>query len=71
MISFEYVIKEPVGIHARPAGMLNKEARKYKSAIVVHKGISCPIKKSPPSDSDSNTSTLSWKCSLSIRQVAS
>ena len=22
MISFEYVIKEPVGIHARPAGML-------------------------------------------------
>ena len=38
MISFEYVIKEPVGIHARPAGMLNKEARKYKSAIIVHKG---------------------------------
>ena len=38
MISFEYVIKEPVGIHARPAGMLNKEARKYKSAIVVHRG---------------------------------
>ena len=38
MISFEYVITEPVGIHARPAGMLNKEARKYKSAIVVHRG---------------------------------
>ena len=35
MISFEYVIKEPVGIHARPAGMLNKEARKYKSANVL------------------------------------
>ena len=30
MKSFEYTIKEPVGLHARPAGMLNKEARKYK-----------------------------------------
>ena len=38
MKSFEYVITEPVGIHARPAGMLNKEARKYKSAILVHRG---------------------------------
>ena len=38
MKSFEYTITEPVGIHARPAGMLNKEARKYKSAIVVHRG---------------------------------
>jgi len=38
MKSFEYVITEPVGIHARPAGMLSKEAKKYKSAIVVHRG---------------------------------
>ena len=38
MKSFEYVITEPVGIHARPAGMLNKEAKKYKSAILVHRG---------------------------------
>ena len=38
MKSFEYVITEPVGLHARPAGMLNKEARKFKSAIVVHRG---------------------------------
>ena len=38
MKSFEYVITEPVGIHARPAGMLNKEARKYKSAITIHAG---------------------------------
>ena len=36
MKSFEYTIKEPVGLHARPAGMLNKEARKYKSAIIIH-----------------------------------
>ena len=38
MKSFEYVITEPVGIHARPAGMLNKEAKKYKSTILVHRG---------------------------------
>ena len=38
MKSVEYVITEPVGLHARPAGMLNKEARKFKSAIVVHRG---------------------------------
>lgn len=38
MKSFEYTIQEPVGLHARPAGMLNKEARKYKSAIIIHSG---------------------------------
>ena len=38
MKSFVYEITEPIGIHARPAGLLNKEARKYKSAIIVHKG---------------------------------
>ena len=38
MKSFEYTIKEPVGLHARPAGMLNKEARKYKSVITIHTG---------------------------------
>ena len=38
MKSFEYVITEPVGIHARPAGMLNKEAKKYQSAIMIHRG---------------------------------
>ena len=38
MKSFEYVITEPVGIHARPAGMLSKEGRKYKSTICVVKG---------------------------------
>ena len=37
MISFEYTIKDPVGIHARPAGMLSREGKKYKSAICVIK----------------------------------
>lgn len=35
MKEFEYVIKDSVGIHARPAGMLVKEAKKYESRIVI------------------------------------
>lgn len=35
MQQFEYVIKDAVGIHARPAGLLVKEAKHYKSKITV------------------------------------
>lgn len=35
MQKFEYVIKDEVGIHARPAGLLVKEAKKYDSSILV------------------------------------
>lgn len=38
MKNFSYVIKDEVGIHARPAGILVKEAKKYQSKIVVAKG---------------------------------
>jgi phosphocarrier protein len=38
MKSFDYVLKDPVGIHARPAGLLVKEAKKYLSAIEVKSG---------------------------------
>jgi phosphocarrier protein len=38
MIEVKYVIKDPVGIHARPAGLLVKEAKKYKSTITFIKG---------------------------------
>ena len=37
MLSFEYTVKDPIGIHARPAGMLSREGKKYKSAITVIK----------------------------------
>lgn len=37
MKKFEYVIKDKLGIHARPAGMLAKEAKKYQSKIVLEK----------------------------------
>ena len=38
MKSFEYTITDPVGIHARPAGVLVKEIKKYASTITVKKG---------------------------------
>ena len=38
MKSFEYTITDPVGIHARPAGVLVKEIKKYASAVTVKKG---------------------------------
>ena len=38
MKSFNYTITDPVGIHARPAGVLVKEAKKYASAVSVVKG---------------------------------
>ncbi len=37
MKEFEYVIKDNEGIHARPAGMLAKEVKKYKSTIRISK----------------------------------
>lgn len=38
MKRFEYVIKDEAGIHARPACMLTKEARKYESRAVLYAG---------------------------------
>ena len=35
MQSFTYVIKDELGIHARPAGLLVKEAKKYTSTITL------------------------------------
>lgn len=37
MQKFSYTIKEEVGIHARPAGLLVKEAKKYASKITICK----------------------------------
>ena len=35
MKEFTYTIKEPVGIHARPAGMLAKEAKSCQSTVTI------------------------------------
>ncbi len=37
MKSFEYTVKDPIGIHARPAGQLSREGKKYQSVITVTK----------------------------------
>lgn len=37
MKQFQYTITDPVGIHARPAGLLVKTARGFVSAITVEK----------------------------------
>lgn len=38
MKAFSYVIKDEIGIHARPAGQLVNEAKKYESTIMVKCG---------------------------------
>ena len=35
MIEFSYTIKDELGIHARPAGMLVKEAKAFTSKITL------------------------------------
>ncbi len=37
MKQFSYVITDSQGIHARPAGLLVKEAKKYASAMTIEK----------------------------------
>lgn len=38
MKQFEYTIHDPLGIHARPAGLLAKEAKKFTSVCTITKG---------------------------------
>lgn len=38
MKEFTYTIQEAVGIHARPAGLLVKEVKKYQSTGTITKG---------------------------------
>jgi len=38
MKEFTYTITNPIGIHARPAGLLVKEAKKYTSVCTVTRG---------------------------------
>ncbi|MDR2397432.1 MAG: HPr family phosphocarrier protein [Spirochaetaceae bacterium] len=46
MKELSYTITDPVGIHARPAGMLIKELSQYASTITISRGSdSCDGKK--------------------------
>lgn len=35
MKSFQYVVKDELGIHARPAGVLAKEAKNFTSKVLI------------------------------------
>ena len=46
MKTFQYIITDPIGLHARPAGMLVKEAKKYESTItIIKEGKACDATK--------------------------
>ena len=37
MKKFTYTIKDEIGIHARPAGLLAKKAKEFESAVMLSK----------------------------------
>ena len=39
MKEFKYVVQDELGLHARPAGLLVKEAAKYKSTVTQDSGV--------------------------------
>ena len=46
MKQFTYTIKDELGVHARPAGLLVKLAKKYTSKVTIEKdGKACDILK--------------------------
>jgi len=46
MKQFQYVIKDPNGLHARPAGLLVQQAQKYESRIELSRdGKSASLKR--------------------------
>ena len=38
MVLFEFTVQDESGLHARPAGLLVKEAMKCKSSVILKKG---------------------------------
>ena len=37
MKTFSYTIKDEIGIHARPAGLLAKKAKEFESTVMIEK----------------------------------
>jgi phosphocarrier protein len=37
MIAFKYDVKDELGLHARPAGLIVKQVKNYKSKITIEK----------------------------------
>lgn len=38
MVTFRYEVKDRAGLHARPACLLAREAKKYQSSIIIQRG---------------------------------
>jgi len=38
MKEFKFTVTDPIGIHARPAGLLVREAKQFTSAVTIIKG---------------------------------
>lgn len=38
MVKFTFTVNDPMGLHARPAGLLVKEAAKCSSKVTIKKG---------------------------------
>jgi len=38
MKKFDYTITDPIGLHARPAGLFVRAASAYESNVTIHKG---------------------------------
>ena len=38
MKQFQFTIRDPLGIHARPAGLLAREAKKFSSLCTITRG---------------------------------
>ena len=43
MRQFNYTLKEPIGIHARPAGLLAKAVKALDSTVTIEKAGSEPV----------------------------
>lgn len=65
MKSFKYVITDSVGIHARPAGLLVKEAKNFKSVITLKCG-----EKSAQADKLMALMSLGVKCGMEVEVSA-
>ena len=57
MKQFEYVIKDELGVHARPAGLIVKKAKEFESEIIITKA-----------DKSANSKKLIALMGLAIKQ---
>ena len=74
MRSFSYTIKDALGIHARPAGMLAKTAKSYESEITIEKdgkSVSCKglLALMGLGVKCGDSSTVRWECGCFWRRI--